>query len=128
MNREGWRMALASAGGQIIVTLALCGLLLATMGQRGAWSALLGGGIGTVGNLALGTYMFTVNHATPQAMLRGFYIGEALKLTLTGVLFFLALVYADIQQPILLLAFILALAAQWMLPGALGNKWKGARS
>jgi len=130
MNRKGWRIALARAEGQCIMTMAMCALLLLTSNARYAWAALFGGGVGAVANLAMGAYMFLLdaNNTTPRAMLRGLYFGHIIKLSLIGALTMLAILWAEVYPPAFILAFVVALAAQWMLPGAFGDKRKDVRS
>lgn len=89
----------------------------ALSGVTAAWSALLGGAICIIPN---GIFAFlALRHAGARAarqIARGFYLGEALKLVLTGTLFALVLVLLPVNAPAVLTSFIVSLQAQWFAP------------
>ena len=81
------RMAFGVVLGQAAATV-LAGLLAwAISGERAAFSALLGGGIGTASSLILALAGFSRRAAGPEGALRAFYRGEALKLVVVVGLF-----------------------------------------
>lgn len=81
------RLAFGVVLGQAAATV-LAGLLAwAISGERAAFSALLGGGIGTASSLILALAGFSRRAAGPEGALRAFYRGEALKLVVVVGLF-----------------------------------------
>ena len=72
----------------VSVVAALCAFALA--GRLAAVSALAGGGIATVGSLAMAAAVFGGGGGAQRALTR-FYLGEALKLAVVVVLFVVVL-------------------------------------
>jgi ATP synthase protein I len=83
-------------------------------GASHGWSAFAGGLIALLPNwlfsLAFGLRQ---DWRTARQVVRKFYVGEVLKLFLTGLLFALALNAPSIQFPALLLGFGLTLSVFW---------------
>jgi len=73
----------------VSVVAALCALPLA--GRVGALSALAGGGIATVGSLAMAGLVFGGSGGGAERAMSRFYLGEALKLVVVVVLFVVVL-------------------------------------
>lgn len=97
-NRALNRAAFRLAGWQIALTTVIAvvaALLNVQGGRRGApafWSAMAGGGIGTVAGLYQALRMFRVSPAdSPVRFLRAVYAGEAMKIMLTAALFILVI-------------------------------------
>ncbi len=102
---------------QALIAIACAGGAFGLSGGRAAWSALLGGAVCIIPN---GIFAFlALRHAGARAardIARAFYLGEALKLILTGVLFAIVLVVVPVSAPAVLISFIVCLQAQWFAP------------
>ena len=86
------RFALRVVAAQAVVTVIVALLSWALAGPNGARSALLGGGIGTVANLAMALLSFgSRSGADAHYAMRAFLVGEAVKLGLVVVLFVVVL-------------------------------------
>lgn len=83
-------------------------------GAAHGWSAFAGGLIALLPNLFF-SLAFGVRQdwRTAKQVVRKFYVGEVLKLFLTGLLFALALNTTSIRFPALLLGFGLTLSVFW---------------
>lgn len=102
---------------QLAIALLCAAVAGMGFGMTAAWSALLGGAICIIPN---GIFAhLALRHAGARAarqIARAFYLGEALKLILTGVLFALVLAALPVVAPAVLASFILCLQAQWFAP------------
>jgi len=89
----------------------------ALAGATAAGSALLGGALCVIPNgiFAFLAFRYAGARAARQ-IARAFYLGEALKLILTGVLFAVVLIALPVHAPALLISFIISLQAQWFAP------------
>jgi ATP synthase protein I len=82
------RLAFGVVLGQAAVTVLAAACAFAWAGRLSAVSALLGGGIATVGSLAMAGLVFGgTASAGAQRALSMFYIGEAVKIVVVVVLF-----------------------------------------
>lgn len=89
---EARRLAISVVAGQAAVTVIAAIVCRLIAGPHAAISALLGGGIGTLASLAMVVLGFGRRAGTDaHLVVRGFYVGEAVKLGLTVVLFVLVL-------------------------------------
>ena len=123
------RLAFGVVLGQAGVTAlaALCAWLLG--GQVAGLSALLGGGIATVGSLAMAGVVFGgAATGSAQRVLNAFYLGEAVKLAVVVGLFVVVLKVVRVVSPLAMLAaFAATFLMYWIaLLGALTAK-SGAR-
>jgi ATP synthase protein I len=108
------RFALRIVAGQAAVTV-IAGLLgWALAGPNGARSALLGGGIGTVANLAMALLSFgsRAGADAPHAM-RALLVGEAVKLGLVVVLFAGVLKVLKVSPAALFAAYVATFVVYW---------------
>ncbi|GAB6068625.1 hypothetical protein JCM13664_19450 [Methylothermus subterraneus] len=87
---------------------------LAGFGWQVAKSAGLGGLIAFLPNAYFALKVSQSQGKTPQQIVRGFYLGEAVKLGLVGVLFFLALRTPGVRFVALLIGFIAVLSVFWV--------------
>lgn len=80
-------------------------------------SALLGGAICVIPN---GIFAFlALRHAGARAARRianAFYMGEAIKLLLTALLFAIVLAWLPVNASAVLLSFIVCMQGQWLAP------------
>jgi ATP synthase protein I len=108
------RFALRVVAAQAAVTLiaAIFGWVWA--GANGARSALVGGGIGTVANLAMALLSFgsRAGADAPRAM-RALLVGEAVKLGLVVVLFVGVLKVLKVSPAALFAAYVATFVVYW---------------
>ena len=123
------RLAFGVVLGQALVTLiaALCAWTLA--GRVAGLSALVGGGIATVGSLAMAGLVFG-SAGSAQRALGAFYVGEAVKLAIVVVLFVIVLKVMTVAPLAMFAAFAATFLVYWIallraLP-ALGGARRGA--
>lgn len=89
---EARRLAISVVIGQAAVTVIAAVVCRAIFGPQASISALVGGGIGTLASLAMVVFGFGRRAGSDaRLVVRGFYLGEAVKLGLTVVLFVLVL-------------------------------------
>ncbi len=111
----GRRQALAIVAGQFGITLLVTLASGYLGGSAAAWSALAGGGIGTLAGLAMVlTVFFRGPEAEPARIARRFYSGEFMKLSLTAVLFALVLGFSKPQVGPMLGAYVATFLAYWI--------------
>lgn len=92
-------------------------------GELEARSILVGGAICVVTTLMFGLRVFAGGKADADTILRRFYVGEAQKLLLTAVLFFIVIRAPGLAFLPLLCGYIVGLAAYWIsLPFSLLNE------
>ena len=97
----------------LVTVIAALGLYLWS-GSHGAISALTGGMICVISGAYLALKMFKVNSDKPPAQwVRAFYVGEAVKLVLTALLFLFAIVYLKVDILIVILTYMAALSMYW---------------
>lgn len=102
---------------QALIAVACALAAFGLSGSKAAASALLGGAVCIIPN-GIFAWM-ALRHAGARAardIARAFYLGEALKLILTGALFAFVLVALPVHAPAVLISFILSLQAQWFAP------------
>jgi ATP synthase protein I len=104
--------------GQVIVAVggALAGYVIA--GPLASISALIGGGIGAAATLA--QVMVALRNSagkTPQAVVRGFYRGSAMKLVVTVGLFMLALRGRQLMAAPLFVTYMATFLVYWLALG-----------
>ena len=126
-RRLAFGVVLAQAA--VTVTAALIAGVLAD--RRAALSALLGGGIATLGSLVMAGLVFGGGKALDaQRALGMFYLGEAVKVCLVIVLFVLVLKWVNVAPLAMFVAFAATLLVYWIalvsaLP-SLGGTRRGA--
>ena len=92
-------------------------------GESVARSILIGGAICVVTTFLFGLRVFAGGKADADTILRRFYVGEAQKLFVTAVLFFIAIRTPWLEFLPLLCGYMAALAAYWIsLPFSLLNE------
>jgi ATP synthase protein I len=125
-RRLAFGVVLGQAG--VTVMAALCAWGIAD--RRAGLSALLGGGIATVGSLAMAALGFGGARADARRALGAFYLGEAVKLAVVMVLFGVVLKGVRVAPLAMFAAFAATLLVYWIallaaLP-ALGGARRGA--
>jgi len=114
------RLALGVVLGQAGVTVIAAVVALGLEGRGAAGSALLGGGIATVGSLAMVALVFAGAAANAQRIVAAFYTGEAVKLALVVLLFVVVLRTVRVVPLAMLAGFAATYLVYWIaLVGAL---------
>jgi ATP synthase protein I len=108
------RLAFGVVLGQAAVTVLAGVLAWAICGERAAFSALLGGGIGTASSLVLALAGFSARAAGPERALRAFYRGEALKLVVVVGLFMAAFRLTKVAPLAMFAAFAATFFVYWI--------------
>ncbi len=99
---------------QIVLTLAIAGVLWGWVGAKSAHSAIIGGAINVISGFYLATRLFRFDSkSTPERILRAFYVGEAVKYGLTVALFAYVIVFLDTDLRIVFSTFIVTMAVYW---------------
>ena len=115
-RRLAFGVVLGQAGVTVIAALAAWGIA----GREAAGSALLGGGIATVGSLAMVALVFAGAAANAQRIVAAFYGGEAVKLAVVVVLFVVVLRTVRVVPLAMLAGFAATYLVYWIaLVGAL---------
>jgi len=110
-RRLAFGVVLGQAG--MTVTAALCAWGIAA--PRAGLSALVGGGIATVGSLAMaGLGLGGGAGADAQRALGAFYLGEAVKLAVVIVLFVVVLKWVRVVPLAMFAAFAATLLVYWI--------------
>jgi len=118
-RRLAYSVVLGQAGVSLIAALAALGLA----GREAALSALLGGGIATIGSLAMVALVFAGAAANAQRIVAAFYTGEAVKLAVVVVLFVVVLRTVRVVPLAMLAGFAATYLVYWIaLVGALPLK------
>ena len=125
------RLAFGVVLAQAVVTVTVALGAGALVDRRAALSALLGGGIATLGSLVMAGLVFGGGPAlNPQRVLGAFYLGEAVKVALVIVLFVLVLKWVNVAPLAMFVAFAATFLVYWIalvraLP-SLGGTRRGA--
>jgi ATP synthase protein I len=115
-RRLALRLVWGQAGVTVIAAVAASGLA----GREAGWSALLGGGIATVGSLAMVALVFAGAAANAQRIVAAFYTGEAVKLAVVVGLFVVVLRTVRVVPLAMLAGFAATYLVYWIaLVGAL---------
>jgi ATP synthase protein I len=115
-RRLAFGVVLGQAGVTLIAALAAWGIA----GQGAAWSALLGGGIATVGSVAMVALVFAGAAARAPRIVAAFYTGEAVKLAVVVTLFVAVLRLVRVVPLAMLAGFAATYLVYWIaLVGAL---------
>jgi ATP synthase protein I len=110
-RRLAFGVVLAQAAVTVTATLIAWGVA----DRRAALSALLGGGIATLGSLVMAALVFGGGRAMdPQRVLGMFYLGEAVKVALVIVLFVLVLKLVNVAPLAMFVAFAATFLVYWI--------------
>ena len=125
-RRLAFGVVLGQAGATVIA--ALCAG--AVGGQLAGLSALVGGGIATVGSLVMAGLVFGNGAGSAQGAVSAFYVGEVVKLAVVAVLFVVVLKVMRVAPLAMFAAFAATFLVYWIallsaLPG-LGGGRRGA--
>ncbi len=111
MRRQGLWVVV----GQVLVALGGALICYATRGRLASVSALIGGGIGAAATLVqVVVGLRSSAGQTPQAVVRGFYRGSAMKLAVTVLLFALALRGRHLAAAPLFVTYVATFLVYWL--------------
>ena len=114
------RLAFGVVLGQAGVTLVAALTAWGVAGREAGTSALLGGGIATVGSMAMAIVVFGSAAANAQRVVAAFYVGEGVKLALVVALFVVVLRTVRVVPLAMLASFAATYLVYWIaLVGAL---------
>jgi ATP synthase protein I len=114
LHLKARRAALSIVVVQFGATLLISAVGFLMGGPRTAISALMGGGIGTLGSLCMVVSIFRLGEdVEPETILKRVYRGEFLKLALTVVLFGLVLKSIEVSFGAMLGCFAVTLLVYW---------------
>ena len=109
------RMAYSIVLWQAVTTAVVALVSWTFAGGLAAISALLGGGIGTLASLAMALLAFRKGAAAdPQLAMRGFYVGEAVKVAVVIVLFALVLRTLKVSPLAMFAAYVATFFVYWV--------------
>lgn len=109
------RLAFGVVLAQAAVTVTAALLAWGIADRRAALSALLGGGIATLGSLAMAGLVFGGGKVRDaQRVLGRFYVGEAVKVALVIVLFVLVLKWVNVAPLAMFVAFAATFLVYWI--------------
>lgn len=109
------RLAYGVVLGQALVTGVVALLSFAMAGPVGAWSAAAGGGISTLGSLAMAAIAFGGDKPGAQGAITAFYVGEAVKLALVVLLFVLILKVLKVSPLPLFAGYMATFLVYWIV-------------
>jgi ATP synthase protein I len=109
------RMAYSIVLWQAVTTAIVALVSWAVVGGLAAKSALLGGSISTLASLAMALLSFRkAAAADPQLAMRGFYVGEAVKVVLVIVLFTVVLRTLKVSPLAMFAAYVATFFVYWI--------------
>jgi len=117
LAKDSHRSGLKLVGFQLLLVLFIALILTVFLSTKSGYSGLAGGITFMLPNMIF--VLMTFAHAgasKSKLILRGFYVGEAIKLTLTVILFSVFLKYGVLSLPSFYISFSLLLASQWLAP------------
>ncbi len=123
LRRTAWRLAMGQAALTVLVAVTAGWL----GGRMSAWSALAGGGIGTVTGLYQALRMFSVSAAEePDRFMRAVYVGEFMKIVATAALFVAVIRIMKPQFLPMMAAYAATFLVYWAALGT-GYPWFASR-
>jgi len=101
---------------QATITLLAAVACLVLVNVKAAYSAVVGGGISIIATLYFARQVFSLPVGTPpEKIATRFYLGEALKIGLTVVMFSIAIVGLRVSFLPLFLTYAATLMAYWLV-------------
>jgi ATP synthase protein I len=117
LAKNSHRSGLKLVGFQFSLVLFIALILTVFSSAKSGYSGLAGGMTFMLPNMVF--VLMTFAHAgasKSKLILRGFYVGEAIKLTLTVILFSVFLKYGALFLPSFFISFLLLVVSQWLAP------------
>ena len=109
------RLAASVVLGQVSVTVVAAAICFAVWGRIAGLSALVGGGISAASSAVLAIIGFSASAgAAAERVARAFYVGEAMKLAVTVVMFVVVFVTMKVSFAALFGTYIATLFVYWI--------------
>lgn len=109
------RIVLHLTAGQVVAAVLIAAGLKVFVGDMAAYSALVGALIAILPNCYLaGRMLKRVHGATPEASLRGIYVGEFIKIAFTAALFVIAIRLLVIDFLMVVVGYLTMVAVNWV--------------
>jgi ATP synthase protein I len=99
--------------GQFLIIVLVTGVFFAVGGWSHAFSPFVGGSVALIPNVFFAFKLFLARNMEAQGIVNAFYVGEAMKLILTALLFFLVLHIPSINFLTLLAGYVAVLSVFW---------------
>jgi ATP synthase protein I len=113
--RSARRLAYGLVLGQAVVTLVVALVCFLITGSKGAYSALLGGGISTLATLVMALLSFGRGTGVDaQRAVRAFYVGEAFKVMIVVALFVVVLKSMKVSPGAMFAAYVATFFVYWI--------------
>ncbi len=101
---------------QLVITCLATSVCLLLPSLKGAYSAAIGGGISIIVTLYFAAQVFSkANGYSANKIARSFYLGEAIKIVLTIILFSVAILWLNVSFLPLFLTYAATLMAYWLV-------------
>ncbi len=108
---------------QLLTSALISIVFLLLLGKREGISAMLGGMVAIVPSILFAKKMFRYQGArAARQIVKNFYIGEALKILSTAILFTLVFVLYKIAPLVFFFTYIVVLMNYWFAPLIFANK------
>ena len=100
---------------QLAITLVAASVAMILVSFKGAYSALIGGGINILATAYFAVKVFSAKPGSPAKQIaRAFYWGEVVKLLLTSALFAIALLWLNVEFLPLFITYAVTMLAFWL--------------
>jgi len=114
---------------QALLVLIIAGIAIVTLSKSAALSAILGGIVAIVPSLLFALKLFRHSGArAAREIVRGFYIGEALKIASSIALFTIVFIYYKVEPLIFFVTYIAVVMTHWFSPLIIDNQRKRPES
>lgn len=101
---------------QLAITLSAATVCFFLLNAKAAYSAVVGGGISIIATLYFARQFLSSNVGLSALKIaKRFYIGEAVKLVLTAILFGIAILWLQVSFLPLFLTYMATLLAYWLV-------------
>ncbi|CEK12212.1 ATP synthase subunit I [Legionella hackeliae] len=108
---------------QLIICLVIALALLLVWGEKESLSALLGGLVAIIPSALFARKLFRYQGArAARQIVKGFYLGEALKIVATIALFTFVFMSFKIAPLVFFFTYIVVLMSHWLAPLFFANK------
>ena len=117
LARRGRSMAYKLISMQILAVVLAAFVFLMTTGTKAGYSALCGGVVAIFPNFVFATLAFrNAGASAAKEVLIDFFLGEALKLVLVIVLFWVVFNLLDVIYLPLFVTYVMAIVLHWLSP------------
>ena len=109
-------LAFICARAQGVTTLLVAAVSLALAGQRGAASAIVGGGASTLASVVMALLAFgRLSGSGAERMLLAFYLGEIAKIVVVILVLVLALTFMKVNAAAMIAAYVATFFVYWVV-------------